>query len=156
MFFKLDQVLPGTANREDSHSQFHFGGMETAMFGVPRAIHLTESNYDGKLNSRGGVAQLVRAHGSYPCCHWFDSSRRHHPVRNKNPRRHGRGFFLEVCGLHSVSQSPCIFKFEYGIILSQNRKYGLGVHFFRNYVTFHTFKIVWEIEALKSIRLNSS
>ncbi len=26
----------------------------------------------------GGVAQLVRAHGSYPCCHWFKSSRRYH------------------------------------------------------------------------------
>ena len=26
----------------------------------------------------GDVAQVVRAHGSYPCCHWFESSRRHH------------------------------------------------------------------------------
>jgi hypothetical protein len=25
----------------------------------------------------GGVAQLVRAHGSYPWCHWFKSSHRH-------------------------------------------------------------------------------
>lgn len=27
---------------------------------------------------RGGVAQLVRARGSYPRCHWFESSRRYH------------------------------------------------------------------------------
>lgn len=26
----------------------------------------------------GGVAQLVRAHGSYPWCHWFESSHRYH------------------------------------------------------------------------------
>ena len=28
-------------------------------------------------SSFGGVAQLVRAHGSYPCCHWFESSHRY-------------------------------------------------------------------------------
>ena len=27
----------------------------------------------------GGVAQMVRAHGSYPCCQWFNSTRRYHP-----------------------------------------------------------------------------
>ena len=30
--------------------------------------------------SGGGVAQMVRAHGSYPCCHWFESSRRYHSI----------------------------------------------------------------------------
>jgi hypothetical protein len=23
---------------------------------------------------------MVRAHGSYPCCHWFESSRRYHLI----------------------------------------------------------------------------
>ena len=29
-------------------------------------------------NQRGGVAQLARAFGSYPECHWFESDRRYH------------------------------------------------------------------------------
>ena len=34
--------------------------------------------------NRGGVAQLVRAHGSYPCCQWFKSTRRYHCSTQKN------------------------------------------------------------------------
>ncbi len=30
------------------------------------------------ISSIGGVAQLARAFGSYPECHWFKSSRRYH------------------------------------------------------------------------------
>ena len=30
------------------------------------------------ISSSGGVAQLARAFGSYPECHWFKSSRRYH------------------------------------------------------------------------------
>ena len=29
----------------------------------------------------GGVAQLARAFGSYPECHWFESNRRYHPAK---------------------------------------------------------------------------
>ena len=29
----------------------------------------------------GGIAQLARARGSYPRCHWFESSYRHHNDR---------------------------------------------------------------------------
>ena len=31
-----------------------------------------------KLEAAGGVAQVVRACGSYPQGHWFESSHRHH------------------------------------------------------------------------------
>ena len=31
-----------------------------------------------QLSLHGGVAQLVRAHGSYPWRHWFESSHRYH------------------------------------------------------------------------------
>ena len=36
-----------------------------------------------KLKDYGGVAQMVRASGSYPLCHPFDPDRRHHPVTQK-------------------------------------------------------------------------
>lgn len=49
---------------------------------------------------RGGVAQLVRAHGSYPCCHWFDSSRRYHV--KINPPRNG-GIFIYFSNISSAS-----------------------------------------------------
>ena len=36
------------------------------------------SNAVVKTDLCGGVAQLARALGSYPGCHWFESSRRYH------------------------------------------------------------------------------
>ena len=32
----------------------------------------------------GGVAQLARAFGSYPKCHWFESSRRYHTMKRES------------------------------------------------------------------------
>ena len=37
----------------------------------------------------GGVAQLVRAHGSYPCCHWFESSHRYQVTRAASKETRG-------------------------------------------------------------------
>ena len=45
------------------------------------------------LGTYGGIAQLARAFGSYPECHWFKSNYSHHhgPVvkRPKTPPFHG-------------------------------------------------------------------
>ena len=38
------------------------------------------------ISSIGGVAQLARAFGSYPECHWFKSSRRHHVILTPLPQ----------------------------------------------------------------------
>ena len=49
---------------------------------------VTGSNPVPATNFFGGVAQLVRARGSYPRCHWFDSSHRHQPrtsISRKQP-----------------------------------------------------------------------
>ena len=40
-----------------------------------------------KTQQHGGVAQLVRAHGSYPCCHWFESSHRYQVQSSPHGRR---------------------------------------------------------------------
>ena len=47
---------------------------------VARRAHnpkVAGSNPAPATNFQGGVAQMARACGSYPQCHWFDSSRRH-------------------------------------------------------------------------------
>ena len=41
----------------------------------------------------GGIAQLARACGSYPQCHWFESSYRHHLTNLTRPLR-ARFFYL--------------------------------------------------------------
>ena len=54
------------------------------VFRFPRKKVLTNGAWHGILslacrgNMHGGVAQLARACGSYPQCHWFESSRRYH------------------------------------------------------------------------------
>ena len=45
----------------------------------------------GKINEFGGVAQLVRAHGSYPWCRWFKSTRRYHDFEQMPLRMDYRG-----------------------------------------------------------------
>ena len=50
---------------------------------VARRAHnpkVAGSNPAPATNFQGGVAQMARACGSYPQCHWFDSSRRHHSL----------------------------------------------------------------------------
>ena len=49
----------------------HFVGNEEVTGSSPVAGSIT-------LDGNGGVAQLVRAHGSYPWRHWFESSHRYH------------------------------------------------------------------------------
>ena len=65
-----------------------------------------------QLSLHGGVAQLVRAHGSYPWRHWFESSHRYHYFSWLNASRIGlivdrkaavwplfkyRGYSIYVC-----------------------------------------------------------
>ena len=45
-------------------------------------------------SSYGGIAQLARAHGSYPWCRWFKSSSRY--------------FCVNVCGTSCLWQVRCI------------------------------------------------
>ena len=48
----------------------------------------------------GGIAQMARARGSYPRCHWFDSSCRHQkrirlrPIKSKNRSKERIFLFL--------------------------------------------------------------
>ena len=57
---------------------------------VARRAHnpkVAGSNPAPATNFQGGVAQMARACGSYPQCHWFDSSRRHQKRKNLSFKR---------------------------------------------------------------------
>ena len=77
----------------DSRSRHHTSQAVIAGWSSPvaRRAHnpkVTGSNPVPATNFFGGVAQLVRARGSYPRCHWFDSSHRHQPrtsISRKQP-----------------------------------------------------------------------
>jgi hypothetical protein len=45
-------------------------------------IWVDNSQRFSKIEEVGGVAQVVRAHGSYPWCPGFKSLRRHHHFNN--------------------------------------------------------------------------
>ncbi len=49
--------------------------------GIGSPCHWLDSISIQHIDSHGGVAQLVRAHGSYPWRHWFESSHRYHEIR---------------------------------------------------------------------------
>ena len=54
----------------------------------------------------GGVAQMARAHGSYPWCHWFDSSRRYHYNCGPLVKRSRHRPFTAVTGVRFPYGSP--------------------------------------------------
>ena len=45
-------------------------------------IYRRVSKMDNLIITYGGIAQLARALGSYPGCHWFKSSYRYHRLLN--------------------------------------------------------------------------
>ena len=47
----------------------------------------------------GGVAQVVRACGSYPQCHWFESSRRYHTKLQRHQGLPGGAFSFALARL---------------------------------------------------------
>ena len=68
-----------------------------------------------QLSLHGGVAQLVRAHGSYPWRHWFESSHRYHYFSWLNASRIGligrrpSGRFFSIAAILCMyTGRPCI------------------------------------------------
>ena len=70
----------------------------------------------------GGVAQLARAFGSYPECHWFESSRRYH----QKPARHNSQVF---CILKSSPPSIILPYFSKKCLRQGAQPLPIRIHF---------------------------